>query len=267
MFKKLFAVLLVICMVFSLSACSNKTTTLDFYNYSESDLFKLIGKKVEIYGYFLLNPASNNVAYVAEMPYRAIDNQQTSGNVSYAAINMQKNGVIAVHFKETPEYTSMPIKITGTIEAGPFTDSYYFTYNYRIKNATYEVVDFSYLDATLQMYYNIAKPGYTDAIYSGILQLEILLSDTENVTKFPKLEHYEDIKKELEAKTRNTMEEEYLAMLNDLNKIYTTHEEKFNNKQFKAEDLSKDVEEFFSDFNVFLSAYAGIAPVGAAPTK
>jgi hypothetical protein len=76
-----------------------------------------------------------------------------------------------------------------------------------------------------------------------------------------------DIKKELEAKTRNTMEEEYLAMLNDLNKIYTTHEEKFNNKQFKAEDLSKDVEEFFSDFNVFLSAYAGIAPVGAAPTK
>ncbi len=266
MLKKLFAVLLVICMVFSISACSNKTTTLDFYNYDNSDLFRLINQKVEIYGYLLLNPSQNNVAYVAELPYRAISNDQVSGNVSYAEIDMKTNGVVAVHFKETPKYTSMPIKITGTLEAGPFTDAYYFKYDYRIKNATYEVVDFSYLDATLQGYYNLAKQGYMDVVYGGVLDIEIFITDT-NATKFPELKDYENVVKELNAKTRTTMEEEYLTMLNKLNTIYTTHKELYDKGELNREELVNDVETFYNEFDVFLTAYAGIAPTGAVPTE
>ena len=263
MFKKILSICLCLCITFSLAGCGSSTPTyLDFHNYSNTDLFRLINNDVVIYGYFLLNPVENNVAYIAETPYQAISNTQTDANTNYAEINFQKAGIMAVHFKETPEYTSMPIKITGTIEAGPFTDAYYFKYDYRIKNATYEVVDFSCLDSDLQQYYRLAEKGYLDTLYSYFIDMEIFVSEYNKENEVPVLEDYNEIIKELENKTRNTLEEVVYDLFKEFNVLYTTIYEDHNNGTIDTETALENLNDFYNDFGKFVSTYGAIAPQG-----
>lgn len=262
MFKKILTICLCLCVVFSVAGCSKEPTTLNFHNFNDKDLFRLINDEVIIYGYFLLNPVKNNVAYIAEIPYKAISNQQTDTNTQYAKINLKETGVMAVSFKETPKYTSLPLKITGKIEAGPFTDAYYFKYDYRIKDAVYEVVDFSYLDADLQHYYKIAERGYLDTLYSYFLDLEVFVSEYDKENEFPTMEKYNEIIKELEEKTRNNLEENIYDLFKDFNTLYLKVQEQHLNGTIDTEKSLEDLTDFYNDFGLFVSSYAVIAPEG-----
>jgi hypothetical protein len=57
------------------------------------------------------------------------------------------------------DYTDRPVKITGRMELGDFTDEYGYTYNYRIADAGYEVVDLSQVSSDYAMYQAMAEDG------------------------------------------------------------------------------------------------------------
>jgi hypothetical protein len=57
------------------------------------------------------------------------------------------------------DYTDRPVKITGRMELGDFTDEYGYTYNYRIADAGYEVVDLSQVSSDYAMYQSLAEDG------------------------------------------------------------------------------------------------------------
>lgn len=261
--KKVIVCLLMCCILMTLfTGCAEKApTTIDFYNYTDVDLFKLTNQKVTIYGYFLLNPVQNNTAYISNMPYIMLSNPQQSGSttIDYAKIGVYENGVISVHFKETPKYTSKPIKITGTLEAGPFYDAYYFSYNYRIKNAVIEEIDIAYMEPSLQIFSKMAEQGYYDVIYQRILDLEIFI--TEAKKEFPKFEEYEKIKKDFEGKTPNVLETEYLELLKELNDVYEKYSKLYGTDEYDVDVLQKAIENVYTNFQMYIVSYGCISPV------
>lgn len=250
-------------MIFSFTGCADKEPTmLDFHTYDKGDLFRLINHKVEIYGYFYLNPTQNNTAYIGEIPYQAISVEQQGSDMQYAEVNLMDTRIMAVCFKETPQYTSMPIKITGTLEAGPFTDGYYLKYDYRIKNATYEIIDFAYLDVNLQHFYKITERGYLDTLYSYFLDLEIFLSDYDkDKSKIPNIDDCNKMIKEFaEMERRTALEEVVYDLAEELKAIHTEIEKTHTDGTLDTKILLESMEKFYNNFNNFVISYGTLTP-------
>ena len=74
-------------------------------------------------------------------------------------------------------------KITGTLEAGPFTDNNSFIYNFRIKNAVVESVDIHEFTPELQTFYNLAELGLPDILYTKLMEIEEFLNLTDEDVK------------------------------------------------------------------------------------
>lgn len=253
----LFLVFVTLCLL--LTGCSKEAKVLDFYNFDNNALSKLNNKEVVVYGYFLLNPVKNKIAYIAEAPLRAISNEQSEyEETTYIELNMQENGVIAVAFKEEPTYTSRPIKIRGTLKKGRFTDGYYFAYEHMITDAVVEEIPFYELPTVVQMYDDIAERGYIDTLYSRFLDLQLYSSQIEKEMPFPEFTNYEEIMKELDKKeTLNEVEQGYKDIFNKLHDIYVEYKEDENPEH--QEHFNK-VSELYVSFDTFLKTYGGISP-------
>lgn len=114
----------------------------------------LDGKQVTLTGYMAtLSPLSGEYIYLMNLPYQScpfcVPNTQQLANTM---------AVYAPKGKTFP-YTDRPVRITGKMELGDFTDEYGYTYNYRIVDATYEAVDLSQVSADYAMYQSLAEDG------------------------------------------------------------------------------------------------------------
>ena len=114
----------------------------------------LDGKPVTITGYMAtLSPLSGDYIYLMNLPYQScpfcVPNTQQLANTM--AVYAAKGAKF--------EYTDRPVKITGRMELGDFADEYGYTYNYRIVNAKYEIVDLSQVSSDYAMYAALAEDG------------------------------------------------------------------------------------------------------------
>lgn len=114
----------------------------------------LNGKRVRLVGYMAtLSPISGKYMYLMNMPYQScpfcLPNTQTLSNT------------MAVYAPEGKrfDFTDQAIRVTGTLETGRFLDEYSYEYNYRIADATYEIVDLSELSDSYALWYAIAGDG------------------------------------------------------------------------------------------------------------
>ena len=114
----------------------------------------LDGQPVTITGYMAtLSPLSGDYIYLMNLPYQScpfcVPNTQQLANTM--AVYAAKGKTFA--------YTDRPVKITGRMELGDFTDAYGYTYNYRIADAVLEVVDLSQVSSDYAMYQSLAEDG------------------------------------------------------------------------------------------------------------
>ena len=114
----------------------------------------LDGKPVTITGYMAtLSPLSGEYIYLMNLPYQScpfcVPNTQQLANTM--AVYAAKGSSF--------DYTDRPVKITGRMELGDFTDEYGYVYNYRIVDAKSEVVDLSQVSADYAMYQSLAEDG------------------------------------------------------------------------------------------------------------
>ena len=163
MIMKKFLVLLLITAMLSvaISGCAgsdvsnNEPTSLSF---SEATSFKTIqslnGKPVTIIGYMAtLSPISGKYMYLMNMPYQSCP---------FCVPNTaQLANTLAVYAPsgKTFTYTDQAVYITGKIETGNFTDDFGYTYNYRIKDASCEVVDMTTVSDEYKLWQTIASDG------------------------------------------------------------------------------------------------------------
>lgn len=167
--KCLVYLLLTALCVAGLSACSGGDTTeqtgpselsfaasLDF-----SAIKRLDGKQVTITGYMAtLSPINGKYMYLMNMPYQSCP---------FCVPNTtQLANTMAVYAKDgqTFTFTDQAIKVLGTLRVGNYTDDYGYVYNYRVENATYEIVDLSSVSAEYAIWRSVAQDGVVAEINS-----------------------------------------------------------------------------------------------------
>ncbi len=157
--KKLTALFLIAALIFALSGCKKsdggEITTFKFSDSVNTEaILALNGKKVSISGYMAtLSPISGKFIYLMNMPY-----QSCPFCVPYTT---ELANTIAVYAKsgDTFDFTDRPIKVTGTLEVGDFTDEFSYEYKYRIADAAYEVVDLSKMSEEYALWLSISEEG------------------------------------------------------------------------------------------------------------
>ena len=141
-----------------LSGCGGGSAEAKKLSFAESaslDALKALdGKPVALTGYMAtLSPLSGEYIYLMNLPYQScpfcVPNTQQLANTM--AVYAPKNQKFT--------YTDRPVRVTGRIELGDFTDEYGYTYNYRIVDAEYQEVDLSQVSADYAMYQSLAEDG------------------------------------------------------------------------------------------------------------
>lgn len=137
-------------------------------------LTALDGKAVSIVGYMAtLSPLSGKFLYLMNMPYQSCP---------FCVPNTtQLANTMAVYAPEgqTFGYTDQAIRVTGTLRIEDYTDEYGYVYNYRIADASYEIVDLAALSEDYALWQSIASDGVVAEINSMFDYLHFLCQWTE----------------------------------------------------------------------------------------
>lgn len=166
MIKKIaimFLVLVTVCSCFV--ACNNDeipegTKMLSFSQAQSVENIKdMDGQTVSMIGYMsTLSPVSGKFMYLMNLPYQScpfcIPNTTTLSNT------------IAVYAKKEFEFTDRAIQVVGTLEVGDWTDEFGYQYSYRIKDATYEILNTEDMSDELKQWQALAASGVVGDIYA-----------------------------------------------------------------------------------------------------
>ena len=128
---------------------------------SVAEMEKLDGKQVTIIGYMsTLSPISGKFMYLMNLPYQSCP---------FCIPNTtQLSNTMAVYAKGNDEFefTDRAIQVTGTLEFGDYTDEFGYVYSYRIKDATYSILDTENMSAELKLWQQLASTDAVSEVYS-----------------------------------------------------------------------------------------------------
>lgn len=139
---------------------SDKAHMLSFSQAQSVESIKdMDGETVSMIGYMsTLSPVSGKFMYLMNLPYQScpfcIPNTTTLSNT------------IAVYAKNEFEFTDRAIQVTGILEVGDWTDEFGYNYAYRIKNATYEILDTNNMSEELKQWQALASTNVVADIYA-----------------------------------------------------------------------------------------------------
>ena len=164
--KKPLAILMLLALLAPcLAGCGGGGAEAQKLSFAESasleTLTALDGKAVTLTGYMAtLSPLSGDYIYLMNLPYQSCpfcvpNTQQLANTMAVYAAGGSKF-----------TYTDRPVRITGRLELGDFTDEYGYAYNYRIVDAAYEAVDLSTVSESYGLWQTIASDGIVAEINS-----------------------------------------------------------------------------------------------------
>ena len=166
----LILICLMICPLFVSCSGGGPAQLLSFAQaQSVEEMEKLDGKRVTIIGYMsTLSPVSGKFMYLMNLPYQ---------NCPFCLPNTtQLSNTIAVYAKSKDgfEFTDRAIRVTGILDFGNYTDEFDFQYSYRIKDATYTVLDTSDMPEELRLWQQLASTDVISEVYSMFDYVEFL---------------------------------------------------------------------------------------------
>ena len=166
MMKRIVCVALIICMLCPwLCACGGDNGPSQMLSFSQAqsieEMKKLNGKTVTIIGYMsTLSPVSGAFMYLMNLPYQScpfcIPNTTQLSN-TMAVYAKSKDGF---------EFTDRAIQVTGVMDFGDYTDEFGYQYNYRIKDATYSILDTTNMSEKLRLWQQLASTEAVADVYA-----------------------------------------------------------------------------------------------------
>ncbi len=170
MIKKISVITLIFTLLlFTLTACGsgneeNKSgSRLLSFSQSNSikEMEKLNGEEVSIIGYMsTLSPVNGEFMYLMNLPYQScpfcVPNTTELSNTM---------AVYAVDGEEF-EFTDRAIQVTGIMDFGDYTDEFGYEYSYRIKDASYTVLDTSQMSDELKLWQQLASTDSISDVYT-----------------------------------------------------------------------------------------------------
>ena len=166
MIKRILALALVVLMLCPMVASCNKDDgTVQMLSFTQSqsisEMKKLDGKQVSIIGYMsTLSPVSGKFMYLMNLPYQSCP---------FCIPNTtQLSNTMAIYAKDKDgfEFTDRAIQVTGELEFGNYTDEFGYVYSYRIKDATYTVLDTDDMSEELKLWQQLASTNVVADIYT-----------------------------------------------------------------------------------------------------
>jgi len=158
----LLAILLAGCGGNSGGANETGVTTLKFSDSVEIiKIDALRGKHVSIVGYMAtLSPLSGKYLYLMNLPYQSCpfcipNTTQLANTIAVFAKSGQKF-----------DYTDQAVRVSGRMETGEFSDDFGYVYNYRIADASIEIVDLTTVSNEYKLWQSIASDGIIPEIYA-----------------------------------------------------------------------------------------------------
>lgn len=126
---------------------------------SVAEMEKLDGQTVSMIGYMsTLSPISGKFMYLMNLPYQSCP---------FCIPNTtQLSNTIAVYAKDEFEFTDSAIKVTGVLDFGDYTDEFGYEYGYRIKDATYEVLNTADMSDELRLWQSLAADGAISEVFN-----------------------------------------------------------------------------------------------------
>ena len=179
--KRVLAIILTLALLLCLTACGGKGTeaaTVTEISFSDAmsleSIEKLDGQKVSIIGYMAtISPISGKYMYLMNMPYQSCP---------FCLPNTtQLSNTMAVYAPEgkTFDYTDQAIRITGRMVIEDMVDEFGYAYNYRIADASYEIVDLSTVSDDYALWQAIATDGIVTELSAMFDYLHFLCQWTE----------------------------------------------------------------------------------------
>lgn len=152
---------------------------------SIEEMKKLNGKEVSIIGYMsTLSPISGKFMYLMNLPYQScpfcIPNTTTLSNT------------MAVYAKSDKgfEFTDRAIIVTGKMDFGDYTDEFGYQYSYRIKDATYSILDTSNMSEELKLWQQLASTDVVADVYTMFEYVNFLCNWPTYTAKFEQGKDY-----------------------------------------------------------------------------
>ncbi len=170
--RTLSLILAFILLALPLASCGEKNPA-QLLSFSQAqsieEMEKLDGKAVTIIGYMsTLSPISGSFMYLMNLPYQSCP---------FCVPNTtQLANTMAVYAKDPAgfEFTDRAIRVTGTLEFGDYTDEFGYEYNYRIKDAAYEILDTEDMDPKLKLWQQLASTDVIADVYQMYEYLNFL---------------------------------------------------------------------------------------------
>ena len=156
--KRILCVCLALLLAASLLVGCNEDGEAKLLSFAEAQsieqMKKYDGERVTIIGYMsTLSPVSGKFMYLMNLPYQScpfcVPNTTILSNT------------MAVYAKDEFEFTDRAIRVTGVLNFGQYADEFGYEYSYRIKDATYEILDVSEMSEELKLWQQLAS---TDAV-------------------------------------------------------------------------------------------------------
>ena len=167
LFVKFLCIVLCFCTILPLAtACGGDVTRLSFKSTLNYDYLKTLnGQRVTINGYIATSsPVNGSFIFLMNMPYQSCP---------FCVPNTTElSNTIEVYPKSGKkfEYTASAVKVTGRLEVAPsvdqpFRDSYGYTFNFKIVDATYTVLKSEEMGADFAIWEKFSQSGIIDEIY------------------------------------------------------------------------------------------------------
>lgn len=163
--KKWISLLLIAALLCPLLTGCAKESTCQMLSFSQAqsveEMKKLDGKQVTIIGYMsTLSPVSGTFMYLMNLPYQSCP---------FCVPNTtQLSNTMAVYAKSSKgfEFTDRAIQVVGVLEFGDFTDEFGYEYAYRIKDATYTILDTENMSRELKLWQQLASTDVIGQVYT-----------------------------------------------------------------------------------------------------
>lgn len=177
--KRLLALALVALACLPLSGCGGnvqaEATELRFSDAVQYEqIAALDGQRVTITGYIAtLSPLDGSYIYLLNLPYQSCpfclpnSTELTNTMAVYAATGTKFT------------FTQQPVRVTGTMEVGDFSDDFGYQYNYRIVDAACETVDLSEVSAEYALWQSVAADGVVEEVNNMLNYLYFVCQWTE----------------------------------------------------------------------------------------
>ncbi len=168
MIRKMMSVCMVVLLLLScLTACdqgagSGEARLLSFSQAnSVKDMQAIDGQKVTIIGYMsTLSPVSGQFMYLMNLPYQSCP---------FCVPNTtQLSNTLAVYAPDGKEFefTDRAIQVTGIMDFGDYVDEFGYEYSYRIKDASYTVLDTDNMSDELKLWQQLASTDVISDVYT-----------------------------------------------------------------------------------------------------